>query len=80
MSRFQIVYGRDPLPLHPFIPGETKIAKLEQQLTARDNMLQILRSNLLKAQSCMKSLADAKQRYVSYEVGDLVLLRLQPYK
>lgn len=29
MTPFHIVYGRDPPSLHPFIPGETKIAELE---------------------------------------------------
>lgn len=43
-------------------------------------MLKILGSNLLKAQSWMKSQADSKRRDLSFEVGDAVLLRLQPYR
>lgn len=80
MSPFKIVYGRDPPLLHHFIPGEKKIVDLQQQLIARDNMLQVLPANLQKDQSLMKSLADTKRRDMSYEVGDMVLLRLQPYK
>lgn len=52
---FQIVYGRDPPPLHFFVSGETKLGDLEEQLTTRDEMLKLLQSNLLKAQSRMTS-------------------------
>lgn len=43
-------------------------------------MLKILRSNLLKAQSRMKSQADSKRGDLSFEVGDAVLLYLQLYR
>lgn len=49
MTPFRIVYGRDPPPLHPFVPGETHLVELEQQLILRDDMLKILKANLLKA-------------------------------
>jgi len=80
MTPFQIVYGREPPLLHPFVHGETKIAELEQQLVERDQMLEVLRSNLMKAQSRMKSQADSKRRDLSFNVGDVVFLRLRPYR
>ncbi|KAH0725223.1 hypothetical protein KY284_001088 [Solanum tuberosum] len=76
MAPFQIVYGREPPLLHPFVHGETKIAELEHQLVERDQMLEVLRSNLMKAQSIMKSQADSKQRDLSFNVGATVFLRL----
>lgn len=77
---FQIVYGREPPSLDSYVPGETKLADLEEQLVAHDEMLKFLRSNLLKAQSRMKSQPDSKRRDMSFQVGDAVLLRLQPYR
>ncbi|KAK1412797.1 hypothetical protein QVD17_34310 [Tagetes erecta] len=59
---FNVVYGRDPPPLHPYVIGDTKNAELETQLITRDDMLQILRDNLKKAQDRMKAQADLKRR------------------
>ncbi|KAD3640318.1 hypothetical protein E3N88_29541 [Mikania micrantha] len=47
---FNVVYGRDPPTLHPYVPGDTNNAELESQLITRDQMLQLLRTNLQKAQ------------------------------
>ncbi|KAD6796307.1 hypothetical protein E3N88_07203 [Mikania micrantha] len=54
------VYGRDPPLLHPYVIGDTKNADLEIQLINRDDMLQLLRANLQKAQDRMKAQADLK--------------------
>lgn len=43
-------------------------------------MLKLLCSNLLKTQSRMKSQADSNRRDMSFQVGDAVPLRLQPYR
>ncbi|KAH0681164.1 hypothetical protein KY284_022249 [Solanum tuberosum] len=80
MTHFQIVYEKEPPLLHPFVRGETKIVELEQQLVERDQMLEVLRSNLMKAQSRIKSQDDSKRRDLSFNVGDVVYLRLQPYR
>ncbi|KAH0692836.1 hypothetical protein KY285_019933 [Solanum tuberosum] len=80
MTPFQIVYEREPPLLHPFVHGETKIAELEQQLVERDQMLEVLRSNLMKTQSRIKTQADSKRRDLSFNVGDVVCLRLRPYR
>ncbi|KAD2805340.1 hypothetical protein E3N88_38717 [Mikania micrantha] len=77
---FNVVYGRDPPPLYPYVFGNTQNEELEQQLLTRDDMLQVLRSNLQKAQDRMKSQADQKRRDLSFEVGDAVVLRIQPYR
>ena len=42
-------------------------------------MLAVLRANLKKAQSRMKSQVDSKRRDLSFNVGDVVFLRLRPY-
>ncbi|KAD4888237.1 hypothetical protein E3N88_20310 [Mikania micrantha] len=77
---FKIVYGRDPPQFHSYVPGETANADLDQQLLARDAMLKLLKANLQKAQVRMKNQADQKRRELSFEVGDSVFLRIQPYR
>ena len=74
---FKSIYGRDLPTLNPYVQGETQNADLEKQLVARDDALQLLRSNFLKAHSRMKGQTDSKQRELSFEVGDVVLLRIQ---
>lgn len=80
MTPFKALYGRDPPNL--VRPSTTANDPLEvvNQLTDRDTLMQQLKSNLQKARLRMKSQADKKRRDVQFEVGDLVLVRLQPYR
>ncbi|KAD4384176.1 hypothetical protein E3N88_24344 [Mikania micrantha] len=65
---FNVVYGRDPPALHPYVSGETKNADLEAQLIDRDDMLKLLKINLSKAQSRMRAQADSHRRDVSFQL------------
>lgn len=49
MTSFKIVDDRDPPPIVPFVCGETRLRDLEAQLLTCDEMLVILKQNLLKA-------------------------------
>ncbi|KAD5961741.1 hypothetical protein E3N88_13214 [Mikania micrantha] len=80
MTPFLVVYGREPPKLYPYNKGETVNAELEHQLLARDDMLKLLKVNLQKAQDRMRNQANLKRREVSFEVGDFVLLKIQPYR
>ncbi|GJY50778.1 hypothetical protein Tco_0441625 [Tanacetum coccineum] len=66
---FKALYSRDQPVLNPYVKGETLNANLEDQLMARDDALQLLRSNLLKAQCHMKAQTSSKRRELSFEVG-----------
>ncbi|GJS27444.1 peroxidase 64, partial [Tanacetum coccineum] len=77
---FYVVYGREPPSLLPYVMGETKNAELEQQLVDRDDMLKLIRHNLHKAQDRMRQQANSKRRDISFEVGDYVFLKIQPYR
>jgi hypothetical protein len=48
-------------------------------LEERDKIIQQVKANLEKAQVYMKNQADKKRRDVELQVGDWVLVRLQPY-
>ena len=53
---------------------------VNQQLLNCDAILAQLRQHLHCAQQLMKAQADGKQREVSFQVGDLVFLKLRPYR
>jgi hypothetical protein len=53
---------------------------VEDHIDHQQQVLQILRNNLTMAQNCIKQQADQHRSERSFEVGDWVFLRLQPYK
>lgn len=69
MSPFKAVYGRDPPTLLKYESGSTS-----------NQMLELIRDHLHKAQQCMKLKADKHRREVEFEVWDLVYLKLRPYR
>lgn len=80
MSPFQALYGRPPPTILPYQPGSGKIAMVDSMLLDRDALLKTLRDNLVRAQNRMRDLANRKRRDVEFQVGDKVLLKLQPYR
>lgn len=77
---FKAVYGRDPPPLYRCERGSTAVSTLEEQLLDRDLILDELKFYLLQAQHSMKVQENSKRRAVSFEPGDMVYLKLQPYR
>lgn len=53
---------------------------MDQLLQERDRMLGVLKENLQSAQEKMKKNADRKRREVEFMVGDLVFLKIRPYR
>jgi hypothetical protein len=80
MSPFEAVYGVSPPSMLSYIPGTAKVQDVDDMLRSRDDILRDLRKNLVAAQVRMKCQADRHRREVSFEVGDYVYLRLQPYR
>ena len=79
MTLFQALYGKPPPQLVRFGHLQTPVEHLDQLLQERDTMLDEIQFNLVKAQQNMKHYANAKRRELSFEAGDLVFLKLQPY-
>lgn len=77
---FQVVYGRLPPKILPYVPGTTKVQVVEDYLQDRDLILKTLRANLFKAQGRMKHFADQRRRELEFEVRDHVYVKLQPYR
>lgn len=74
-----MVYGRDPPPLIHGILSALPNSAMDQLLQDCDSMLTILRKHLVRAQQHMKSSADERQCDMSFQVDDLVYLKLRPY-
>lgn len=74
------MFGQPP-PVHlPYLPGEAKVAVVAKSLQEREDMLLILKFHLLRAQHRMKQVADRHQSERSFELGDWVFVKLQPYR
>ncbi|MCI20795.1 hypothetical protein A2U01_0041958, partial [Trifolium medium] len=80
MTPFKALYGRDPPYLTKYQTQENDPPALQEELKERDTILQQLKSNLERAQQYMKHQADKHRKDVKFQIGDLVLVRLQPYR
>ena len=79
MSPFQALYGRTPPTIPCYTRTSSSIQAVDDILTQRDQLLRTLKRNLQEAQQRMTCKANAHRRDFEFYVGDLVLLRLQPY-
>lgn len=73
---FQVVYGRVPLTLAPFVTGTSWTQTVDDMLRQRDIFLAEVRDRLLQAQAYTKRYYDANHRDLEFVVGDWVWLRL----
>ncbi|XP_057792974.1 uncharacterized protein LOC131009575 [Salvia miltiorrhiza] len=80
MSPFEALYGRKPQMIPPYSPGATSIQALDDLLQQRDILLNQLKEILRQSQFRMKQQADCHRRDVEFQIGDMVLVRLQPYR
>lgn len=80
MNPFLVLYGQSPPVIPMYTPGSSKIQAVDEYLKERDELLRILKANLMQAQDQMKLMADLKRREVQLEIGDMVLVKLHPYK
>jgi ribosomal protein L21E len=80
MTPFEAVYGIPPPRLLTYIPGTTKLEAVDEVLRSREQIMSLIRSNLQQAQQRMKRYADLKRSEREFEVGQMVYLRLQPYR
>ena len=80
MTPFQALYGRLPPTIPHYLMGTTPIHAVDQNLASRDAILRQLKTNLHVATNRMKQVANSKRRNIEYQVGDMVFLKLQPYR
>ncbi|GAU48626.1 hypothetical protein TSUD_405850 [Trifolium subterraneum] len=77
---FEALYGRSPPVL---IRGNMNLSAVEEVnklTTERNVMLREMQEQLLRAQDVMRAQANKHRREVEYQVGDMIYLKIQPYK
>ncbi|XLT53274.1 hypothetical protein HN873_045878 [Arachis hypogaea] len=79
MTPFRALYGREPPAL---LRGgmESSVEEVRVLLEERNQMLDEIQFQLNRAQNRIRQSANKKRRDVSFEVGDFVYLKLQPYR
>jgi hypothetical protein len=80
MTPFKAVYGRDAPALIKYEVCHNDQPGLQELLLNRDKILEQLKQNLAKARANMKKYADKKRRPLEFQLGDMVLVKLQPYR
>ncbi|XP_026407927.1 uncharacterized protein LOC113303113 [Papaver somniferum] len=80
MNPFKTLYGYDATHLAFPTTLTTFVAEDEEYLQHRTAMLDILKDSLSVAQARMKFFSNQKRTERSFEIGDLVYLKLQPYR
>ena len=80
MTPYQALYGKVPLAIIPYPSGSSKVVAVDDLLSERDSLLRQLKQNLLVAKHRMEEKANHKRRDVEFNVGDRVLVKLQPYR
>lgn len=80
LTPYEVLYGLAPPKPHTYLAGTTNVAALDESLLHQKQMLQLIKDNLAKAQSRMKSIVDARRQDRSFSAGDWVMLKLQPYR
>ncbi|KAL9394290.1 hypothetical protein Peur_013575 [Populus x canadensis] len=80
MSPFQALYGRPPPSILNYQIGASSVHEVDQTMISRTSLLRQLKINLQAAINRMKQGADSKRRDVNFQVGDLVFLKLHPYR
>ena len=80
MTPFQALYGGLPSTIPLYKEGLSPVNDVDQGLRNRDDLIKQLKANLAVAINRMKQTADKNRRDVEFELGDLVLLKLHPYR
>jgi hypothetical protein len=78
-SPFKALYGTEPS--FGSIPtlANSEDAAIRATLIERQKFMELLKQNLARAQHKMKLCADSHRSDTSFQVGEMVLLKLQPY-
>jgi hypothetical protein len=80
MTPFRALYDYDAPTLVDLVFGESKAPKAKDWITESQEILKLLKETLQTTQNRQKMSADRHRIERNFEVGDLVFLRLQPYR
>jgi hypothetical protein len=80
MSPFRALYNYDPLTFVEIVFGDSRAPMVHDWIQKSQDILRELKYHLHRAQNQQKIQADKHRVEHTFEVGDLVYLRLQPYR
>lgn len=80
MTPFEALYHYPPPTVGEFDITKEMCPAAQLTVTEREHMMQQLKNNLLVAQNRMKVYADQHRTDRHYKVGDMVYIRIQPYR
>ncbi|KAM2479464.1 hypothetical protein PS1_003202 [Malus domestica] len=80
MTLFQAVYGYPPSTVSMYLPGFSPVHLVDVTLRDWDVLLRHLRENLQLTQHRICQQADQHRSERSFQIGDWVFLKLQPYR
>jgi len=80
MTPFQAIFGRPSPPVIHYEADLKYLNSLKELLHQHDQLLLKLKEQLFEDQQYMKMQANKKRREFQFQVGDLVLVKLQPYR
>jgi hypothetical protein len=80
MSSFRALYSYDPLSFVEISFGDSRAPMVQDWIQKSQDILKELKDHLQRAHNQQKVQADKHRVDHTFEVGDLVYLRLQPYR
>jgi hypothetical protein len=80
MSPFRDLYSYDPLSFVEISFGDNRALMVQDWIQESQDILRELKDHLQRVQNQQKVQADKHRVDRTFEVGDLVYLRLQPYR
>eukprot|EP00253_Pinus_taeda_P004032 PITA_04032 len=80
MTPFMALYGYQPPSITSYLRENSKVQAVEHHIKHQQQVLQLLKDNLVLAHNRMKQQADQHRNEISFDVDDRVFLQLQPYK
>jgi hypothetical protein len=80
LSPFQALYGYPPPMLNEFSIPSNADTDATEFISDRQQLLTKLKENLAQAQARMKKYADLKRSERTLELGDMVYIKMQPYR
>jgi hypothetical protein len=78
-SPFKALYGHSPRHFGISVADSCSVSSLDEWMKDRQLMTEVIKLHLHRATVRMKQQADKGRSEHSFEVGDLVFLRIQPY-
>ncbi|KAF9661453.1 hypothetical protein SADUNF_Sadunf19G0070500 [Salix dunnii] len=79
MTPFQALYRHLPPTITHYHIGMSLINEVDQQLTTRDELLNLLKANLHAASNRMQQLGNSKRRDIEFQEGEWFFLNLHAY-